>query len=330
MRALVTGANGFLGSYIVEQLREHGYEVVAMSRRRDDRLAALDVETVHGDVRDFESCLHVIRDVEVVFHTAAVSGIWGSWKHFHGTNTIGTRNVVEACIQNKIAKLVYTSSPSVVFDGEHQMNGNESLPYPRKWLCHYPHSKALAEQHVLDANDFSGLMTCALRPHLIWGPRDRHLIPRLLQRAREGKLRRVGDGTNQVDMIYVENAAAAHVQAAEAMKKDSPVCGSAYFLSQNDPVNCWGWINDILSLASLPRIRRGISYHWAYRIGMALETYHETFNISREPRMTRFLAAQLAKSHYYDISRAKKDFGYYPVVSTEEGMNRLGKSLGAG
>ena len=201
MRSLVTGANGFLGSYIVEQLREHGYEVVAMTRRRDDRLSALDVETVHADVRDFESCQHVIREVDVVFHAAAVSGIWGSWKHYHGTNTIGTRNVVEACIQNKIPKLVYTSSPSVVFDGQHQMNGNESLPYPRKWLCHYPHSKALAEQHVLDANDFSGLMTCALRPHLIWGPRDSQLIPRLLQRAREGKLKRVGDGTNQIDMI---------------------------------------------------------------------------------------------------------------------------------
>ena len=329
MRALVTGANGFLGSYIVEQLREHGDEVVAMSRRRDDRLAAMGVESVHADVRDCDSCRHVIRDVDVVFHAAGVSGIWGSWKHFHGTNTIGTRNVVEACIQNKIPKLVYTSSPSVTFNGEHQMNANESLPYPRKWLCHYPHSKALAEQHVLDANDFSGLMTCALRPHLIWGPRDRHLIPRLLKRAKEGKLRRVGDGTNQVDMIYVENAAEAHLQAAEAMKKDSPVCGSAYFLSQNDPMNCWRWINDILSLAGVPRVRRGISYFWAYRLGAALETYHYTFNISREPRMTRFLAAQLAKSHYYDISRAKKDFGYYPRVTTEEGMNRLSQTIGA-
>jgi nucleoside-diphosphate-sugar epimerase len=141
-------------------------------------------------------------------------------------------------------------------------------------------------------------------------------------------LRRVGDGTNQIDTIYVENAALAHIQAAEAMKPGSPVCGSAYFLSQDDPVNCWGWINDVLALGGLPRIKQSISYYWAYRIGYALETYHELFNLESEPRMTRFLAAQLAKSHYFDISRAKRDFGYYPKVSMAEGMKRLAESFG--
>ncbi len=316
-----------MGSYVVEKLLDRGHTVRAMTRRRDDALSGLSLETVHGDLRDFDACVQAIRDVDVVIHTAGVSGIWGPWKHYHSNNTIATRNVVQACIQNKVPRLVYASSPSVIFTGEHQMNANESLPYAKNWLCHYSKSKALAEQHVLEANEFSGLMTCAIRPHLIWGPRDNHLIPRLLQRARNKQLRRIGDGTNQVDMIYVENAAMAHIQAAEALEPGSPVCGSAYFVSQNDPVNCWAWINDILALAGLPRVRQGISFYWAFRIGLLLETYHEMFGIQREPRMTRFLAAQLAKSHYYDISRAKRDFGYFPVVSTEEGMRRLGQSL---
>lgn len=328
MHALVTGANGFLGSYIVEQLLDRGYRVRAMTRRRNDALTSLKVDAVNGDVRDIESVVDATREIDVVFHAAAVTGIWGSWKKFHTTNTIGTRNVVQACIRNKVPRLIYTSSPSVVFDGDHQINANETLPYPRRWLCHYPHSKALAEQHVLEANEYSGLMTCALRPHLIWGPRDSHLIPRLLERAKAKQLRRVGDGTNQVDMIYVENAAMAHVQAAEAMKDpDSAVCGNAYFLSQNDPVNCWAWINDILQLAGLPRVKNSISYFWAYKLGAALESWHDMMSIDREPRMTRFLAAQLAKSHYYDISRAKQDFGYYPKITTEQGMLRLGESL---
>ena len=327
MHALVTGANGFLGSYVVEELLKRGYRVRAMTRRKDEGLSGLNVECVNGDVRDIESLTTATRDIDVVFHTAAISGIWGSWKKYHGTNTIGTHNVVEACIRSDVGRLVYTSSPSVVFNGEHQLNGNESLPYPRRWLCHYPHSKALAEQHVLEANNFSGIMTCSLRPHLIWGPRDRHLIPRLLQKAQKKQLRRVGDGSNQVDTIFVENAAMAHVQAAEAMKSGSPVCGSAYFLSQNDPVNCWGWINEILELAGLPRVRQSISYFWAYKLGAALETYHEMMNLENEPRMTRFLAAQLAKSHYYDISRAKRDFNYYPAVSNEEGMRKLGVAI---
>ncbi|MFM7118478.1 MAG: 3-beta hydroxysteroid dehydrogenase, partial [Planctomycetota bacterium] len=106
------------------------------------------------------------------------------------------------------------------------------------------------------------------------------------------------------------------------------VCGSAYFISQGDPVNCWGWINDILKMARLPRVKRSISFFWAWRLGHALEIYHDIFNIEREPRMTRFLAAQLAKSHYFDITRARRDFGYYPLVSLDEGMKRLEASLG--
>ena len=253
MKALVTGANGFLGSHLIKQLLDRGYEVTAMTRKRDEMLSSLNLQTVHGDIRSFDNVLEACKDQEVVFHTAAISGIWGPWKLFHGTNTIGTRNVVEACRHHNVPKLVYTSSPSVTFDGNHQMDVNESAPYPRKWLCHYPHSKALAEKYVLDADEDKELMTCAIRPHLIWGPGDRHLIPRLISRAKSNQLRRVGDGTNQVDTTYVDNAAMAHIQAAEAMEPGSPVCGNAYFISQDDPVNCWGWINEVLGLAGLPR-----------------------------------------------------------------------------
>jgi nucleoside-diphosphate-sugar epimerase len=327
MKALVTGANGFLGSYIVQLLLKKGHEVTAMTRRKDELQRQSDLRVANGDMRNVDGLLEAFQGQEVVFHTASVSGIWGSWKHFHSNNTIGTRNVVAACQQTGVKKLIYTSSPSVTFSGEDQINVNESVGYSKKWLCHYPHSKALAEQSVLQATEDSPLLTCALRPHLIWGPGDRHLIPRLLDRARQKKLIRVGPGTNQIDMIYVENAAMAHLQACEALKEESPVRGSAYFISQDEPVNCWGWINEILQLAGLPRVKRSISFKTAYRLGAALETYHEMFNIQREPRMTRFLALQLAKNHYFDISKAKRDFGYRPIVTSAEGMRRLEESL---
>jgi nucleoside-diphosphate-sugar epimerase len=256
-----------------------------------------------------------------------VAGIWGSWKHFHGINTIGTQNVVAACRKHGVPRLVYTSSPSVTFDGSDQRGIDESAPYPTKWLCHYPHSKALAEQQVLATNEAGRLMTCSLRPHLIWGPRDQHLIPRLLARARSGKLLRVGDGSNHVDMVYVENAAAAHLQAADALRAGSPVCGRAYFISQGDPVNCWDWINEILELAEVEPVRKAISLKSAWRIGAVLETAYRLFRLRSEPPMTRFLAAQLATSHYFDITRARHDFGYEPLISTAEGMRRLAASL---
>src|SRR5262249_29229126 len=152
------------------------------------------------------------------------------------------------------------------------------------------------------------------RPHLIWGPRDRHLIPRLLQRARSGQLRRVGDGTNQVDMIYVENAAEAHLRAGDALTLNSPVGGQAYFISQGEPVNCWGWIDDLLALAGLPKLQRQISARAAWAIGSAMEAAYGALRLRGEPRMTRFLAAQLSKSHYFDISRARRDFGFAPRI----------------
>jgi nucleoside-diphosphate-sugar epimerase len=329
MNALVTGAGGFLGLYIVEQLVARGDQVRALARGEYPALARLGVDVVRGDVRDRQAVASACRGVDTVFHVASVAGIWGTWDHYYGINTLGTENVIAGCLAQGVRKLIYTSSPSVTFDGTDQCGIDESTPYPSRWLCHYPHTKALAEQQVLAANGRSGLLTCSLRPHLIWGPRDRHLVPRLIERSRHGQLRRVGDGTNRIDMIYVENAASAHLQAADALQPGLPMAGRAYFLSQGEPVNCWGWINELLALVGLPPVRKSISARAAWRVGAAMEAAYKAFRIQSEPRMTRFLAAQLSTSHYFDITRARQDFGYEPRVSTAEGMLRLRDALAA-
>jgi 2-alkyl-3-oxoalkanoate reductase len=323
MHALVTGASGFLGSYIVEQLVTRGDRVRAYCRGEPWELRRLGVEIVSGDLRDREQTIAACKSVDIVFHVGGVSGIWGPWQHFYETNTLGTQFVIEGCRLHRIGRLVYTSSPSVTFDGRDQCGVDESAPYATRWLCHYPHSKALAEQAVLAANGSGRLLTCALRPHLIWGPRDRHLIPRLLERQRSGQLRRVGDGRNLIDVTYVENAAAAHLQAAEALWPGSPACGQAYFISQGEPVNCWEWIDQILALIPQPPLRRSIPLRIAWTAGAILEIVHQVLHRAAEPRMTRFLALQLGRSHYFNIGRAKSDFGYSPNVSTAEGMRRL-------
>lgn len=327
MRALVTGAGGFLGRYLCEQLVARGDQVRGFSRAGYPELAALGVEQVRGDVRDEAAVVEACRDVEVVYHTAALAGIGNSYETFFGINTLGTRHVLTGCRKHGVPRLVFTSSPSVVFAAGDQCNVDESVPYPESFLAYYPQTKAIAEQEVLAANGKDGLLTCALRPHLIWGPRDQHLIPRLLARAREGKLRRVGDGKNLVDMIYVENAADAHLAACDRLVPGSPVCGRAYFLSHGEPVNCWDWIDEILALAGLPPVEYEVSYTTAWYTGLVLENVYWLLGWEEEPRMTRFLAAQLATSHYYDITRARTDLGYTPRVSKEEGMRRLGAWL---
>jgi nucleoside-diphosphate-sugar epimerase len=332
---LVTGANGFLGRYIVEQLLGRGDRVRAMVRSDAPELATLGAEIARADVRDREATVAACAGIDAVFHVAGISGIWGPWETYYGVNVVGTENVLEGCRRHGVGRLVYTSSPSVTFDGRDQCGIDESAPYSNRWLCHYPHTKAIAEQRVLAANGENGLQTCALRPHLIWGPRDRHLVPRLLERAHYGQLRRVGRGKNLIDMVYVENAAAAHLQAADAMQPNSAggrsaVGGRAYFISQDEPVNCWQWIDQLLGLAAMPPLRRSIPTRVAWFAGSVLEAYHRWFLPDEEPRMTRFLAAQLGRSHYFNIRRARDDFGYHPTISTEEGMERLGQYLASG
>jgi nucleoside-diphosphate-sugar epimerase len=318
----VTGAGGFLGQYIAEQLVARGDRARSLARGRYEALERLGVEQIGGDLQDAAKVREACRGIDCVFHVAAIAGIWGPWERYHGINTLGTQNVIEACRAEGVPRLVFTSSPSVTFAGQDQCGIDESAPYPSRWLCHYPHTKALAEQAVLAANS-PALLTCSLRPHLVWGPRDQHLIPRLIERARRGQLRQVGDGSNLIDAVYVENAAAAHLQAADALQPGSPASGKAYFITNGEPVNCWQWINQILTLAGLPPVQKKVSRRAAWIAGGALEAMWTIVGRSDEPRMTQFLAAQLATSHYFDISAARRDFGYDPQISMAEGMRRL-------
>ncbi len=326
MKALVTGGGGFLGQYVVEQLLADGADVRVLCRGHYAALDELGVETARGDLQDAAFVASACEGIDAVFHVAAVPGIWGSWEMFHGINTGGTHNLIDGCRKHGVRKLVFTSSPSVVFDGGDHVDADESLPYPQTWLSHYPHTKALAEQAVLAAND-DQLATCALRPHLIWGPRDTQLVPRLIRRAKSGRLRLVGDGTNLISMAYVENVAAAHLQAAKALEPGSSVAGQAYFINEPEPMNCGEWINTLLSRAGLPPVTKRISAKAAYRIGAVFEGLYSLLRISSEPPMTRFLASQLAASHTYRIDKARRDFGYEPLVSVQEGLDRVSPEL---
>lgn len=349
MHALVTGGGGFLGRYIVEMLCARGEQVRSFGRGAYPELEAAGVEVVRGDLRDSASLLAACQDIDCVFHAAALPGIAVHRDLFDAVNRVGTEMLLAAARRSGVTRFVYTSSPSVVFAGEDQCGIDESAPYDFGWMdkhrAYYSATKAAAEQAVLTAH-CDAFRTCALRPHLIWGPRDTHLIPRLLARARAGRLRRVGDGANLVDITYVENAAAAHVQAADVLAKGvdggtltkaasdaatevaSPG-GKAYFIGQGKPVNCWKWIDEILALGGLPPVAKSVSATAAERIGSACESAYRLLRLRGEPPMTRFLAAQLSTSHWFDISAARRDFGYEPKVSTSEGMQRLAAWLRA-
>lgn len=326
MNALVTGGGGFLGRYIVEQLLADGACVRVFSRRRFPELEALGVECLTGDLRDAVSVAEACRGVDTVFHAAAVPGIWGPWSLYYETNTLGTQNVIAGCLAGGVTSLVYTSSPSVIYDGRPHEGADESLPYPAHYPAHYPKSKALAEQAVLAANG-PLLRTVSLRPHLIWGPRDNHLLPRLIRRARLGKLRRVGDGRNLISMSYVENTAHAHLQAARGLIEGRPCAGKAYFINELEPVKLWDWVDQLLAAAGLAAVKRNVPARAAWIVGAVLEAAATIARSRSEPIMTRFLASQLSSSHWYRIDAARRDFGYSPLVTFEEAMERTTPDL---
>jgi nucleoside-diphosphate-sugar epimerase len=282
------------------------------------------VECVQADLAERDKVVAACEGCDVVFHVGARAGYWGDYSGFFSTNVEGTRNVLAGCQQHGIFRLVYTSSPSVVFSGRDIQGVDESVPYAEHFESHYPATKRIAEEEALAASGQNGLMVCALRPHLIWGPRDNHIIPRILQRARAGKLAIIGDGLNKVDVVYVENAARAHLQAADALEPGSSLDGRAYFLSQGEPVVLWNFINRILEGFGIPSLTRHVPVGVASLLGHGMELMYRGLGLSGEPRMTRFLARELSCDHWFDISAARRDFCYDPEkIPTEEGLRRL-------
>ena len=322
MNALVTGGGGFLGGAVVRRLVARGDQVRSLSRGRHPALDALGVEQTQGDVADAGAVEAAVAGCDVVFHVAAKAGVCGPYAEYHRANVVGTQNVLSACRKHGVRRLVYTSSPSVVFDGRDMEGVDESVPYPKRYEAAYPKTKAEAERLVLAANG-ADLATVALRPHLIWGPGDNHLAPRILERGRAGRLRRIGRANKRIDGTYIDNAADAHLLAADRLSPGSAVAGKAYFISNGEPMPVWDLINRIMAAGGVPPATRMVPVWLAYAAGWMMETVYAVLRWRNEPPLTRFVVRELTTAHWFDLTAARRDLGYEPKVSIEEGLMRL-------
>jgi nucleoside-diphosphate-sugar epimerase len=320
MNIIVTGAGGFLGRNLATALLAKGHKVWNFSRKNHPLLQEMGVNTICGDLQNEADVLAAFKGKDVVFHVASRVGIWGDYDDYYRTNVIGTENVIKACRANGITKLIYTSTPSVVFDWGDFCGVDETTPYSKNFHGHYAKTKAMAEQMVLQAND-NKLSTVAIRPHLIIGPDDPHLIPRLVAAAKKGRLKIVGTGKNLVDVTYIQNAVDAHILAFEKLSPQSRVAGQSYFIGQERPVVLWDFINEILSRYNLPPITKKVPEKVAFNIGLFFECWYKLFRINGEPPMTRFVSLQFSRSHYFSHQKAKNDFGYEPKISIEQALD---------
>ncbi|GAA4857813.1 NAD-dependent epimerase/dehydratase family protein [Actinomycetospora straminea] len=328
MKALVTGGGGFLGGAVVDALLARGDTVTSVARGDYPDLRARGVRTVRGDLADPAVAREAVTGVDVVLHVAAKAGIGGRTADFRRSNVEATRVLLDACREAGVGRLVFTSTPSVVHTGGDLHGGDESLPYATHFDSAYPETKAEAERLVLAA-DGPDLATVALRPHLVWGPGDTQLVPRILDRARRGQLRLVGDGSSVVDTTYVADAAAAHLDAADRLAPGAACAGRAYFITSGDPRPIRELIDGILGAGGLPPVTATVPRPVAVAAGAAVEAVWSLLGRTDDPPMTRFLARQLATAHWFDIGAARRDLGYAPRVTLEEGFARLARSLSA-
>lgn len=333
MRILVTGGGGFLGQALCRGLVERGHEVTSFNRGHYPQLEAIGVRQIRGDLADREATLAAAQGAQAIFHNAAKAGAWGSYESYHLANVVGTQNVLAACRAHNIGKLVYTSTPSVTHRKTHPVEGGtaQEVPYGEGFKAPYATTKTIAEKEVLAANgdalaDGAHLATVALRPRLIWGPGDQQILPRLVERAKAGRLRFVGGGDNLIDTTYIDNAAQAHFDAFAHLAPGAACAGKAYFISNGEPKRSRDIVNDLLAAAGAPRVEGSIPFGVAYAIGAICESLWPLLRLQGEPPMTRFLAEQLSTTHWYSMEPARQDFGYVPKVSIEEGLRRLRSS----
>ncbi len=311
-----------MGAALARKLRERGDEVRVFGRGYYAELEALGIECFQGDITDYAAVKAACDDRDVVFHAAAKVGLWGTYEEFRAVNVDGTKNVLRACQEQGVRKLVYTGSPSVVFHGGDVEGVDESIGYPKSFDSHYSRTKAEAEEIVL-ASDYDKLSTVSLRPHFIWGPGDRNLLPRVVAKAKAGRLFKIGDEDKLVDTIYIDDCVEAHILAAVQLSPISEIAGKAYFLSGGDPRPFWSIIDGWLKAAGLPPVKKRVPKRVALIAASACERLWGALGLRSEPPLTKFLVLALTTAHWFDITAAKRELGWRPKVKIEDGMSRV-------
>ncbi|HVT33852.1 MAG TPA: NAD-dependent epimerase/dehydratase family protein [Rhodanobacteraceae bacterium] len=324
MRVLLTGATGFLGRALARRLAESGYAVVALVRRREDAPDTPGVEPAIGDITSLESVVAAAAGCGAVVHCAARVAMPGGLEEDYEVNVVGTDHVLAACEVGGIARLVFTSCAGIALDGRASGVVDETRPLPDRAATPYLATKALAERRVLAANG-SELATVALRPHLLWGPGEPHLLPEIVARAKSGSLRLFGDPGAAIDSCYVDNAVDAHLEALERLEPGGTIAGKAYFVTQGEPTSVDGFFNALLHAAGFPAETRRASA--ARTRASSIVAPLGRAATGRAPLISADTLAVFGRSAVFDIADARRDLGYAPRVGTTEGLARVSAHL---
>ena len=331
-RTLVTGGRGFLGRALVDALVQRGDDVTILDIATPPDLLPPRARYVRADLCDGAAMTDACRGVDTVFHSASLVHTKHNRVELVRTvNVDGTRSVLGACRAAGVPRLVYVSSASVVYEGRDIENGDETLPYARRFPAPYAETKRIAEEEVLSASG-PDLMTCAIRPHVVFGPGDTRFLPAILGRAKAGKLTfKVGRGTFLSDFTYVTNVVDALLAAEERLVPGSPVGGQAYFITNGEPTAFWDFVRRVVEPMGFRAPRYSIPYALAYAAA-AVREFIDTLRggtLHAEEGLSRFAIRYICTHHYFSHARATRDLGYRPRVSIQQGIDTTLQSLRA-
>jgi nucleoside-diphosphate-sugar epimerase len=319
VKVLVTGATGFLGGALARRLHRMGWNVTAVGRNREAgaQLETDGIRFMRADLTDAAAMLDACRGQEIVFHSGALSSPWGLANEFYASNVFGTENVVQGCMENQVGRLVHVSTPSIYFACESRLNVREDDPLPVKPINEYARTKLLAER-VVDQAHRDGLAVITIRPRAIFGPGDTTILPRLIDRLQRRRLRVIGDGQNVADLSYVENVVDALILCV-----DSPVStlGQKYNITNGEPVKLWEMVEKLCAALGLEYPKKRIAYPLTNAVAGAMEAVYRLLPDHPEPPLTRYAVGVLAMSTTLDIKAARRDLGYVPRISNEEGFD---------
>lgn len=331
---LVTGGSGFIGQHLVDYLIAANYRVRVLDVVQLQSKEGLESFYV-GDIRSYDDVLSAVEGTTCIFHCAGLTRPWQHSSQYDQVNVQGTKNIIKAAKHHNVSRIVYTSSTFAVFDGKNIVNGDESLKLASNPLDYYSRSKQKAELAILKANlekcrDGSPLMTCALRPHNVFGPQDTHFIANVVQRAKQGEITHmIGEGHNVVDFTYVDNVVYAHLLAAHALKANSPVLGQTYFITNGEPRLFWDFVGQMLESCQCPRPTKAVSFTVAYVLAWLMEIVYSFIGWSGlwKPVLSRKMVLTCCSHHWFSHEKATRDFNYLPIVSLQEGIKRTSEWL---
>lgn len=320
--ALVTGGSGFVGGALIERLRREGWEVRALARsdRAAERVRELGAEAVSGDLDGRESLRAGAEGCDLAFHAAAKVEDWGDPADFERINVHGTRNVVDACRDAGVGRLVHVGTEAALMAGQPLVHVDESAPLRPDSPALYPSSKARAEQVVRAANG-DGLETVVVRPRFVWGRGDTTLLPQIVDMVRSGRFRWVGGGRHLTATTHIENT----VEGLWLGATKAPA-GGVYFVTDGEPIEFRQFLTALVESQGVEIPDKSVPPAVANAAARVTEALWRRLKRPGNPPLTRFAVWVSSQECTIDISRAERELGYRPVRTREEGLQQMRSS----